>query len=99
MNFGEAVNQLQEGQMVGRSSWEPGKFVFRQIPTTLSIDIVPKMTSLPDTVKEIFLERQKHHGLDEIMYDNQFVSVNPSNLIQTWTPSVEDCEAEDWFIY
>lgn len=72
------------------------KFVFRQVPTKISLDIVPKMTSLPEQVKTEFLKLGK-----ELHYQNQFACVGvfeDRNEIHGWRSTEEDREATDWVI-
>ena len=101
MNFGEAIVALKEGKKVQRTGWNgKGLFVFRQVPATISKDIVPKMQSLPQSVKDEFEKRfnDPDREIDAIYYDNQLALVNQSNLITGWAPSVSDSLAEDWII-
>lgn len=100
MKFEFVLVALKLGQMIRRSSWYPDTFVFRQVPAVISKEIVPKMQSLPDSVKQEFIRRFSDDNLqvDAIYYDNQLALVNSSNLIQSYSPSVEDCMAEDWQI-
>lgn len=95
MKFGEAVELLKEGNLLIRDGWN-GKnmFVFRQVPSEINVEIVPKMTSLPEKVKLEFVKR----GLN-LKYTNQFAIVKPDNTIDSWVPSVSDTLAEDWLIY
>lgn len=99
--FGEALKALKNGLMVRRTSWHSCHFVFRQVPSQISQEIVPKMQSLPDSVKNEFARRfeSPDFQIDSIYYDNQLALVNQSNLIQSYSPSIEDCQAEDWAIY
>lgn len=100
MNFEFAISNLKKGEMVRRNSWLPGTFVFKQVPATISKEIVPKMQSLPDSVKAEFERRfnDERMQVDAIYYNNQLAIVNPSNLIESYTPSIADCLAEDWHI-
>ena len=101
MSFGVAVEKMQMGHMVARRGWN-GKnlFVFMQVPATIGKDIVPKMQSLPPSVKAKFQERfdNSEAQIDAIYYDNQLAIVNESNLINGWAPSVSDALASDWFV-
>lgn len=102
MNFGEAVEALNQGKMVCRSGWNgKGLFVFKQVPARIGRDIVPKMQSLPQAVKDEFERRfnDPAEQIDAIYYDNQLALVNPSNLINGWAPSVSDTLAEDWQLF
>ncbi len=104
MNFGEAINELQLGKMLTRTEWDGGYFIFKQIPSEIKKDIVPKMQSLPQSVKDEFEKRFNHknykfHQIDSIYYDNQIGVVNNDNLIVSWTPTIVDIEANDWELY
>lgn len=58
MNFGQAIEALKEGKMIQREGWNgKGLFVFMQIPSTITADIIPKMQSLPQSVKDLFANR------------------------------------------
>lgn len=101
MNFGQAVSALKEGKRVQREGWNgKGLFVFMQVPSIIGKDIVPKMQSLPQSVKDEFMRRfaNESEQLDAIYYDNQLALVNTSNLITGWAPSVSDSLAEDWVV-
>jgi len=55
MNFGQAIEALKEGKRVQRTGWNgKGLFVFMQVPSTINREIVPKMQSLPQSVKDEF---------------------------------------------
>lgn len=99
--FGAAVEALKQGKLVARQGWNgKGLFVFMQVPAQISKDIVPKMQSLPQAVKDEFQRRfeSPSEQIDAIYYDNQLALVNTSNLITGWSPSVSDALAEDWII-
>ena len=54
MNFEAILPRLKNGEPVRRFNWEEGTFIFQQVPSRISKEIVPKMQSLPEKVKEIF---------------------------------------------
>jgi hypothetical protein len=61
-NFGQAVEALKEGKMASRDGWNgKGLFVFMQVPSTIQEEIVPKMQSLPQAVKDEFQRQFDHH--------------------------------------
>lgn len=99
MNFGEAIKELQKGNRVSRHGWN-GKelFVFMQVPAEIGKEIVPKMQSLPESVKKEFDRRfnDENYQISSIYYSNQLALVSPSNLITGWAPSVSDSLADDW---
>ena len=101
MNFGQAIEALKEGKKVQRTGWNgKGLFVFMQVPSTINREIVPKMQSLPQSVKDESERRfnDPNEQIDAIYYDNQLALVNPSNLITGWAASVSDSLANDWVI-
>lgn len=101
VNFGKAIEALKEGKRVARQGWNgKGLFVFMQVPSFIGRDIVPKMQSLPQSVKDEFQKRfdNQEEGVGGIYYDNQLALVNPNNLINGWAPSTSDSLADDWVI-
>lgn len=98
MNIGQAVEALNEGKMVKRHGWE--MFVFKQVPSVIQKEIVPKMQSLPPAVKLEFERRfnDPEEQIQTICYSDQIALVQQSNLITGWAPSVIDLFAEDWEI-
>ena len=93
--FGQAVEALKQGKIVSREGWN-GKnlFVFRQVPSEVPFDIIPRMTSLPQAVKDVFIKSGA-----SITYQNQFCIVYPDNSIHGWQPSGSDALATDWCIH
>lgn len=94
VNFGEAIKALKVGEMAQRVGWNgTGMFVFRQVPSRVPAAIVPKMSSLPQAVKDVLVARG-----GDLQYSNQFALVKPDNTINGWAPSSADTLAEDWII-
>lgn len=86
---------------MARKGWNgKGMFVFMQVPSRIDKDIVPKMQSLPQAVKDEFQRRFENPSeqIDAIYYNNQLALVNDSNLITGYSPSLSDSLAEDWVI-
>ncbi len=102
VSFGEAIKALKEGKRVKREGWNhKDLFVFMQVPSQVPIDIVPKMTSLPKSVKDALLRRkQSSDCIDHlaIKYHNQMALVYPNNNISGWSPSGSDALADDWIV-
>lgn len=93
-NFGQAIEALKDGKRIAREGWNgKGLFVFMQVPAEIGFDIIPKMQSLPQSVKDEFIRRK-----GAISYSNQMALVNPNNSINGWAPSSSDTLAEDWVI-
>ena len=57
MTFEEAIKVVKSKEAIAfRSDWEGDKFIFCQIPATISANIIPNMQSLPDIVKTNILK-------------------------------------------
>lgn len=93
--IGEAIEAAKQGHMISREGWNgKGMFVYLQVPAEISVDIIPKMTSLPQPVKDEFARR----GLP-LSYSNQLSIVDSHNNISSWSPSAADTLAEDWCVH
>ena len=94
LTFGEAIEALRAGKKVARKGWNgKGMFVFKQVPSPISKDIVPKMTSLPQSVKDEFIRRDQGPN-----YVNQLALVQPDGRVDSWVASSSDIFAEDWVL-
>lgn len=102
VNFGEAIKALKEGKRVQRKGWNgKGLFVFEQVPANIGREWIPKMQSLPQSVKDEFDRRFDNTTIDgdlDIKYTNQLSVVKPNNEINGWSPSTEDSLSNDWII-
>lgn len=93
--FGQAIEALKEGKIVSRAGWNgKGLFVFRQVPSSVPAEIIPKMTSLPRAVKDVLVKSGA-----PITYQNQFCIVYPDSSLHGWQPSGSDALATDWEIH
>ena len=101
VDIGAAMDALKEGKRVQRAGWN-GKdlFIFRQVPSQVPKDIVPKMTSLPQSVKDEFERRFNGPAMTNgmIKYSNQLAIVYPDNRIYGWSPSALDIISDDWIV-
>lgn len=99
MDFGEVIKGLKEGCIYTRNSasyWR-GKFISMQIPQTVPMEIVPKMTSLHPSVKA-YLGTM---GDGSISYHNQVLVFEANDFCEksnatSYIPTWEDLFAEDW---
>ena len=74
VNFGGAIYLLKAGLAVRRRGWNgKGMFIVKQVPSHITGDIIPKMQSLPQSVKDILMNRKNPH----IDYTNQILIINP----------------------
>lgn len=94
MIFEEALKAVRSKEAIAfRSSWEEHKFIFCQIPATISTNIILNMQSLPNIVKNEILK--KDYAI--INYINQ-ICVFKDGHITYYTPNGEDMFATDWKI-
>lgn len=99
LTFGHAIEALKRGCRVCRAGWNgKGMFVFMQIPAQIPADMVPRMQSLPQSVKEEIYRRSQNGTTGELIYSNQMALVKPDNSVNGWAPSAADALAEDWVI-
>lgn len=93
-NFGEAIEALKNGKLVSREGWNgKGMFIVKQIPGVIGVDIIPRMTSLPESVKKVLVQRNQ-----PISYESQMLIIKQDGTADSWVPSSSDCFSEDWII-
>lgn len=88
MTFAQATEVLAKGGMVKHKSWDQ-EFIFR----------VPKMQSLPSSVKAVFAKRfsELEQGrVGAISYDNQYAFVNENNEISGFSFDLKT-EDTEWY--
>lgn len=111
LSFGHAIEAMKQGKRAARKGWnQKGMFVFIQIPSQISYEVVSKMQSLPQLVKDEFINRiykasdsgalmmNVNDPLLSIKYQNHFGIVYPDNTISGWTASPSDILKNDWEI-
>jgi len=98
MDFGDAIRELKNGNCVTRKGWNgAGLFVCKQIPSEIPSDVIPRMQSLPESAKQLFLNGNDAN--ETINYENQMIISSPvSREINSWVPSSSDIFAEDWML-
>ena len=89
-----AIKALERGDIVARTGWNgSGMFITKQIPSSIGLEIIPKMQSLPESTKDILLKRET-----PIHYGSQMLIVKNNGTANSWVPSSSDVFAKDWFI-
>lgn len=97
--FDNVLAPLKDGHRIAKGSWPKGTFVFRQVPASIDPEIVPKMQSLPDRVKEEFHKRTLlDPPIQGLNYSNQLAMCTPDNMIVSYNPTTIDILAEDWML-
>lgn len=99
LTFSEVLVFLKEGYCVSREKWRQDRCVLvMQIPAVIPKEVVPKMTSLPNGIKDAI----KENNIDGISYHDQVLKLvfnNQEAVSATYyPPSWEDIFAEDWFV-
>jgi len=108
LNFGDAIAALKEGKRAARSGWN-GKsmFVFMRPADDLAADFIPKVKSLPDSVKTFLNNRAdveaRHRGLPLSEFKIHFSAylcmyAADRSIVNGWLASQTDMLAEDWTI-
>jgi hypothetical protein len=69
--------------------------IFRQVPAKIAKDIVPKMQSLPDLVKDLIMTTD---AIQSLGYMNQYARLSPDGIVRSYVPSIQDIEAKDWYV-
>ena len=69
--FQDVIECLKKGGSARRISWTDNREIIRQIPQCISKDIVPKMTSLPASIKP----KISTVGSGEISYHDQVIVI------------------------
>lgn len=91
-----AIDNLNKGMAVARKEMvEKGQFIYKQIPQKVPIEVMPKMTSVPDRVKQIMAERQQTLNF----VDGNFMIVDELGNTSYYLPTGQDLVAKDWCLY
>lgn len=97
MKFSECLEALRNGErLVNASLSSRGAYIVRQIPQTIPAEIVPKMTSLPDSAKESakYGPIEYHDQVLLCEWDNETGKTLATSYIPTW----HDIFREDWTV-
>ncbi len=93
MKFSEIIEPLNKGELLAREAWAGGMCIVKQIPQTVSADIVPRMTSLPEQAKKMLSGSLSYHDQVLLM---KIANYGKEASATYYTPSWEDIFAEDW---
>jgi len=96
MKFGEVIEGLKEGHIYTNDSmYARNQCIVCHIPQTVPADVVPKMNSIPQTLKRLAEERSIafHDQVLLLEWDKK----NDGNYLATaYIPTWEDIFREDW---
>lgn len=96
--FDFALLALKSGKMVQREGWNgKGICVFMRPSDELDIDFIPKVKSLPESVKDSLL-KQNTPG-SKVKF-NAYLCIKSvdGGIVNGWAPSQTDLLATDWHI-
>ncbi len=95
LNFGQAIQALEAGEIVKRYGWSnPHMVIIKQVPSHITGDIVPKMTSLPNKAKLAIML-----GTKFIDYHDQCLCYDVvTGIANSWFPTISDVFAKDWCV-
>lgn len=97
MKFSEVLEALKNGErLVNASLSAKGGYIVRQIPQVVPQEVVPNMTSLPDSAKEVAKYGPIEYR-DQVLlvyWDNELGRSVATSYIPTWG----DLFREDWTI-
>jgi len=99
MKIGRVEEALVAGKMLRRAGWPEEHFIFRQVPSIIGSQIVPKMQSLPEDVKGFFnktFKDQDKDQIDNIYYSDQVCYVGSSNNLINFAFQASDVFTDDW---
>ena len=100
MKFSEVLEALRNGErLVNATLSNKSAFIVRQVPQIVSKEIVPKMTSLPESAKEHieFMGGSEIEFIDQVLlvwWNDEQGRYIATSYIPTW----HDIFREDWTI-
>lgn len=83
-SFSEALTLLKEGKRVGRKEWKNARYVFLVAGSEFEVNRAP--------LNQFFAEGTK------VSYRPHIDMCGADDTIGTWSPSMVDVLAEDWYV-
>lgn len=94
-SFEQALSAIKDGQVVTRATMEH-EVIFAQVPANIGEEVIPKMTSLSNTHKDMLFNKK----VSTLHYNKQLLIVNTINGdARQYMPNADDLFANDWIIY
>ncbi|MDQ6481594.1 DUF2829 domain-containing protein [Dyadobacter sp. LHD-138] len=95
LSFGSALVTLKAGARVSREVWdENGMFIFMSPGSTLTQDFIPKVKSLPESVKSFLINQEKNIEFLPFMC----LWTATGEVLNGWQASQSDMLAQDWCV-
>lgn len=76
-----------------------GEIVFKQIPSTITPEVIPNLKSVPDLIKKIMIQKIENRAAENVKYVNQYVRMNNELKITYYTFSGNDINRNDWYCF
>lgn len=95
MNTEQAIKAMEQGHIVREKGWgEDITGIFMQIPSNIPKEVIPKMTSLPDPVKNYFA----NSDIAAINYHSQIAIIHHGYHITGFHFSTAELMNGEWEI-
>lgn len=98
LNFGQAIEYLKKGYALTRQIWiNENIYIIKQIDSSITQNIIPKMTSLPQSCKTLLMNSET----PIINYTNQCLKITQTkngNFATNYIPDWNDIFADDWCV-
>ncbi len=100
LGFDFAILALKNGKCVSRKGWNgKGMFIFMRPEDVLASDFLPKVKSLPQSVKDIYTANPtgETYGIKFTAY--LCMKAADGTIVNGWLASQTDLLANDWELY
>lgn len=97
MKFSEVLDALEAGERLTNSRLSGLGFICRLVPTIVDKDIIPKMNSLPEGVKEFLTDRGDIRFIDQVLLF-QWSPMQEAYIATSYTPTWTDIFDPTWTV-
>ena len=99
MKFSEVLEALRNGERLTNASLSnTNGFIVRQVPQVVDKEIIPRMTSLPDSAKEHLEKANCDLRFHDQVLLVQWCEMQDAYVATSYIPSWYDIFREDWTI-
>ena len=98
MKFSEVLDSLRNGERLTNATLSnKNSFICRQVPQAVDKAIIPKMSSLPEGVKEFLKDRGDIRYHDQVLL-LEWSQIQEAYMATSYIPTWYDIFREDWTI-
>lgn len=95
LNYGQALEALKQGKRASRAGWNgKGIFIFQRPSDCLPKDFIPKVKSLPKSVKDFLVKEDKDINFSAYLC----MWSATGEVVNGWLASQADMLSNDWCI-